>query len=188
MKTCNKCKQTKALTEFTTDNTRKDGKKSSCKTCCALSLKMWIANNPEKAREYAAKRYHENAETIKQRRKELRQIHPEKYRENSKQTRLKNISHYKRKGREASWKRAGISNMTYERYENMLEHQNFCCAICSVHQDKLAKNLGVDHNHVTGEPRGLLCDACNRAIGYLKESEFLLSKAVNYLKLHNDSR
>ena len=44
-------------------------------------------------------------------------------------------------------------------YAAMLELQGYCCAICS--SKSPSKRLAVDHDHVSGEPRGLLCRSCN---------------------------
>lgn len=43
-------------------------------------------------------------------------------------------------------------------------------------------NLHIDHNHDTGEFRGILCTNCNRGIGHLKDSPDLLRKAIAYLE------
>lgn len=39
----------------------------------------------------------------------------------------------------------------------------------------------VDHDHSTGKVRGLLCSACNKAIGLFKDSVIILEKAKRYL-------
>lgn len=171
----------KPLECFTKDKIKKDGHKNICKECSRNALTKWVSENPEKANQIALKSYHERKTLISQRRKELRQQDPKKYREQAKATRLKNLFHYQCKNREASWKRAGIIGMTYAIYEKMLEEQNHRCAVCQTHQSMLGKNLGVDHDHLSGKPRGLLCDACNRAIGYLKESRVLFQSAIEYL-------
>jgi hypothetical protein len=44
------------------------------------------------------------------------------------------------------------------------------------------KYLAVDHNHETGEVRGLLCNACNTGIGKLGDSVKILENAIKYLK------
>ena len=44
----------------------------------------------------------------------------------------------------------------------MLKKQNNCCAICKKHKSKFARSLAVDHDHSTGEIRGLLCFWCNK--------------------------
>lgn len=71
----------------------------------------------------------------------------------------------------------------FKEYEEMLFNQNGVCAICSGEPPKNQhkKRLNIDHCHSTGKIRGLLCDACNRAIGLLKDSPDLLNKAISYL-------
>jgi len=71
--------------------------------------------------------------------------------------------------------------ITPEQYEEMAISQNYKCAICEVHADKLSKKLAVDHDHKTGNIRGLLCSACNIGIGNLKDDVEIVRKAVNYL-------
>jgi hypothetical protein len=56
------------------------------------------------------------------------------------------------------------------------------CAICEVHENDLKKPLAVDHNHITGNIRGLLCINCNTGIGKFKDSTELLNKTIKYLK------
>ena len=41
----------------------------------------------------------------------------------------------------------------------------------------------IDHNHVTGEFRGVLCKQCNRALGMFHDSEKVLQNALEYLKM-----
>lgn len=65
-----------------------------------------------------------------------------------------------------------------EDYERMLEAQNFRCAICQ----SLEERLHVDHDHVTGKVRGLLCNACNTGIGLLRDSKSILRSAIDYLE------
>ena len=58
------------------------------------------------------------------------------------------------------------------------------CAICGVSERKLGKPLCLDHNHITGEVRGLLCNNCNSGIGFLDCDEWgadMLRLAINYL-------
>ncbi len=71
--------------------------------------------------------------------------------------------------------------ISLETYNEMFAKQNGCCAICSTHQSILSKSLAVDHNHITGKVRALLCDACNRALGFSKENIEILKKMIDYL-------
>lgn len=70
-------------------------------------------------------------------------------------------------------------------YLDMLESQNGVCAICLLPErtkrQGTLKRLCVDHDHSTGEVRGLLCQRCNLAIGYLEDSPERLQRAVEYL-------
>jgi rubrerythrin len=185
MKKCNKCKELKTLDNFSKDSSRKDGLKYTCRNCADAMHANWIINNNNKVKMHASNSYQKRKNLISQRRKELRLLNPEKYRLNAKKTRMKNLTYYQKKSREAAWKKAGILDMTYDKYLELLKNQNYKCAVCLTHSDDLKRNLAVDHNHSTGVVRGLLCDACNRAIGYLKESESILVSAINYLKKYD---
>ena len=70
--------------------------------------------------------------------------------------------------------------ITLEDYDAMLELQGGKCGICSSEEPK-GKRFSVDHNHNTGEVRGLLCNPCNTAIGLLKDSPAVLDAAKEYL-------
>lgn len=68
-----------------------------------------------------------------------------------------------------------------KRYNEILEIQNFSCAICKKHESEFGRKLSVDHCHDTGVIRGLLCGNCNTAIGKLKDNKQLLNNAIDYL-------
>ena len=70
--------------------------------------------------------------------------------------------------------------ITLEDYDSMLEQQDGKCAICKS-EDSKGKRFSVDHNHKTGEVRGLLCNPCNVAIGLLKDSPEVIDSAKEYL-------
>lgn len=71
--------------------------------------------------------------------------------------------------------------ITIEQYEILLKNQNGGCAICFSPTGSNGKRLSVDHNHETGEVRGLLCDDCNTGLGKFKDNPNLLAIAINYL-------
>lgn len=70
----------------------------------------------------------------------------------------------------------------------MIALQGNKCAICgSEETDKRRgklRALAVDHDHETGKVRGLLCGACNKGIGLLKDDAEILRKAAAYLDKH----
>ena len=73
-------------------------------------------------------------------------------------------------------KKYGVSE---EEYKNMVLSQNNLCAICNNPSNN--KALAIDHNHTTGEVRGLLCHNCNLAIGLFKEDIAIFNRAIAYL-------
>lgn len=70
--------------------------------------------------------------------------------------------------------------LTPESYDSMVQKQNGVCAICEL--SDTSRHLSVDHDHATGEVRGLLCQICNTAIGHFKDSQRLLARASLYLR------
>lgn len=72
--------------------------------------------------------------------------------------------------------------LTLETYDALYQLQGGRCGICTTSQKELRKTLHVDHDHVTGRVRGLLCSSCNRAIGWLKDDPAVLDRAAKYLR------
>ncbi len=56
------------------------------------------------------------------------------------------------------------------------------CVICGTEGD-----LVVDHDHVTGAVRGMLCNHCNRGLGHFRDDPQLLEFARMYLFASNDA-
>lgn len=71
-------------------------------------------------------------------------------------------------------------NMESGEYDKLYITQNGLCKICN--QDK---KLYVDHNHITGKVRGLLCQSCNIRIAGIEKIDFL-NKAIQYLTTCDD--
>jgi len=121
--------------------------------------KKWNSSSPEKRKEYYL-RYHGKARTqIVQMEQRLRM-------------------------------KFGIGVAEYER---LLDLQSHGCAICGtpdggVHQRSpnpakwTAQRLAVDHDHVTGEIRGLLCRKCNQGLGLFCDDPEIVARAMKYLK------
>jgi len=65
-------------------------------------------------------------------------------------------------------------NLSLEEYKRL----GTTCKICGG-----TSNMVVDHNHHTGEVRGLLCSQCNSGLGFFKDSSTNLLEAVKYLDL-----
>lgn len=79
-------------------------------------------------------------------------------------------------------------------YKTMYSNQNGLCAICGkpetykngYNKGKL-KRFAIDHDHDTGEVRGLLCQRCNQGLGSFKDNIETLKSAINYLSTHASS-
>jgi hypothetical protein len=75
-----------------------------------------------------------------------------------------------------------IYGLTLEQYDAMIKDQNEVCALCGKPETNIKKqNMCIDHDHITGEVRALLCDRCNRGIGSFNDDIDLLEKAIAYL-------
>lgn len=72
-----------------------------------------------------------------------------------------------------------LYGLTPDEYDQMLTQQGGVCAICKT-QKPSKYNLPVDHDHDTGQVRGILCIPCNRAIGYLENPSWR-AQAETYL-------
>lgn len=68
--------------------------------------------------------------------------------------------------------------MTLEEYEELWVRQSGCCAIC----ERRMLRLLVDHDHATGELRGLLCSSCNFGVGDLRDDAEICRRAATYLR------
>jgi hypothetical protein len=99
------------------------------------------------------------------------------------QNNQKDIGWKARKNNELK-KTYGIS---YKEYLIILKEQDGLCAICKTKQEKIhhksnkQQKLSVDHDHDTGEVRGLLCSKCNFALGGFKDKVEYLQNAITYL-------
>lgn len=77
-------------------------------------------------------------------------------------------------------------NIGVEDYNNLLESQGSCCAICGIDACSSGRNFAVDHDHDTGKIRGLLCQGCNTALGQFRDNQKILQSAILYLERNKD--
>ena len=79
--------------------------------------------------------------------------------------------------------------VTREQYESMLSVQDHKCKVCGCNETSTRCTHGhlvVDHCHTTGKVRSLLCDMCNKTLGYTKDSIEQLQALIDYLNAHQD--
>lgn len=70
--------------------------------------------------------------------------------------------------------------LTEQQVKRWIDSQGQRCAVCG----GLVPRLNVDHNHVTGETRGMVCTLCNTLIGYLENHPTLVETAAEYIRRH----
>ncbi len=132
----------------------KNGLRSRCRKCCLDLKKIAIAKNPDKYAAYSRafrKRHPATAEN-------------KEYKRNHELKRLYGLS--------------------IDQYDAMVTEQKGLCAICHRPPSGPRPNdkvLHVDHDHVTGKVRGLLCGIHNRALGGFQDNLNYLLSAGEYL-------
>ena len=120
-------------------------------------------------KDHNKKYYQENKDDIGLRQKEYYEKHTENYRNNLLKNRF---------------------SITIDEYEKILKRQNGLCAICLQKETRLTrgsknfKRLCVDHDHIAGKIRGLLCHDCNLAVGNFKDNPDICIRASQYLIQH----
>ncbi len=181
-KVCTKCKQVKPLGAFHKHPQGRGGRQTICKECNADPSDEEKKRRREAKRRYAAKPESKKKKTeagrlyYLQNKEEIAKTH-ELYR-------LKNKKKIAKAMREYNLFRN--FGMTVGDYDRILAKQHGCCAICRKMPRKT--KLSVDHNHETGEVRGLLCCGCNLMLGNAQENSTVLRLAAIYLEEHNSER
>jgi hypothetical protein len=79
-----------------------------------------------------------------------------------------------------------IYGLSLEQFNAMSAQQNGLCAICRRPPRDKKQRLCVDHDHVTGKVRGLLCLHCNVLLGKAEDSETILQAAIDYIRRATD--
>lgn len=93
-------------------------------------------------------------------------------------------SHY---AKQRFWQNKGFDVFDYLK---LLEDQNGVCKICGQPETIVdgksgkIKDLAIDHCHKTNVIRGLLCSACNTALGLFEDNRNTLMSAIDYLAFH----
>lgn len=80
--------------------------------------------------------------------------------------------------KDREWQIKQLYGLTIEQYNDMLEGQDSKCAIC---EKPFTKTPHVDHSHITGKVRGLLCRGCNIGIAHFEDNVKYLENAIRYL-------
>ena len=156
---CYTCKQEKPLDQFNLNNSvyaqkTRHGRHGRCKKCFAEHFQI-----PEVKKKMTAS-------SIR----------------SAKRLRAENPERYKQLDRENGLKRYGITQADYDR---MLAAQGGHCAICpSTIPGGNGIYFSVDHCHITGKVRGLLCHFCNVGLGHFNHDISRMQRGIDYLVSH----
>jgi hypothetical protein len=160
MKRCTKCGEWKPRADFYAAKGCIDGLRGDCKACFAARRRVWYSKNRE--REIA-------------RVKAWQQANPERHGATQKRVRDRR----RPVARDQYLRRTfGLGSAEYD---ELLRAQGGRCRICR-RQPRVDSSLHVDHDHETGEVRGLLCFRCNGGLGQFAEDAERLRLAADYLE------
>ena len=157
VKRCKHCGNAKPLDDFYSDRKARDGRRPECKACNLARRRAKYAEDPRPYIERVMKWQRANRDRYLQ---YLREYNA---------TPAKKLSN-----RRATSSGSTVSR--WRRFDALLAAQGGGCAICG---NPDADN--VDHDHVTGEVRGILCFNCNIAIGHIADDEVPPAQAFAYL-------
>ena len=157
MKRCKICGELKPLEDFYRSPGARDGFRLDCKKCNLAVRAAKYRENPRPAIERATKWQRDNPDRYAARQRA--------YVESGRKSISSRKSHLKRE-----------YGLTLEAFYALLASQGGGCAICGRTD---ADNH--DHDHGTGEVRGILCFKCNVALGQLDDDEDRARAAANYL-------
>ena len=138
-----------------------------------------LAQDPDhRARQNARRRAHYQAhkQEYRERANAYYQAHKESIQERARASRQARKQNNDQSIRYGKLKR--LYGISAAEYDALLAKQGGVCAIC---RKRSKERLCVDHCHLTGTIRGLLCHACNLALGSLKEDQASLVAALAYL-------
>lgn len=175
IKICSKCKEEKDINNF-------KNKHTWCQKCKQKYNKQYRDENKEKFKIYNKEWRDRNQEKIKALGSEYVKNNREKIKQRCKEWAKNNPDKVK-----TLWLKRAFG-ITLDYYNNMSEKQGNVCAICfkpetiSDKRSQLTRALAVDHDHLNGNIRGLLCNSCNKGLGFFGDSEENLLKAIEYLK------
>jgi len=92
---------------------------------------------------------------------------------------------------EEARKRFSGYGVTQPKFDAMLAFQCNSCAICKKNFSEMPlkrashykwrQDFNIDHDHITGKVRGLLCNSCNSGLGHIERAWFV-SSALEYLQ------
>lgn len=193
MKRCTKCGKDKKLSQFSKDKRLKSGCSSWCKAC----KRDYMRNTYKGGKGIKTLQWLQLRDQEKENEKVCISCFKIKSLTNfnkGNQTSRKGVLEYckecgkkKYNSKKARQKILRLKyGLTQKDYEKILRKQDNKCAICGTKEPKGRYHIfHIDHCHKTSKVRGLLCSACNQALGKFKDNPKILREAANYIEQHN---
>ena len=161
MKKCSKCNLEYPLSHYYEDPRFKDGRVNHCSKCRLEASNSWREKNRDRVRKQGVLRYANRT--------------PEQVARKQDYDRKRAVARH---------------NITIDQYNEILERQGNCCAICKSSEPNGRGTWNIDHDHKCCESkfscgkciRGLLCHGCNVSLGAFNDDINLLIKAKEYLE------
>ncbi len=153
-KCCRTCKLVKPLADFQKGQ-------PMCRPCRRTQRQAEYRANPAPRKAAAKAWYHSNRDLAKKRHDEWRKKNPTAHRK----------SYYRK-----------VYGITPEERVAQISVQGAACAICKRSFSEMPdRHVHVDHDHKTGQVRGILCHWCNTRLGVLESDENWLMAVREYL-------
>ena len=155
--------------------------------------KQYYFKNKEKIKERKAQYYFKNKEKIKERKAQYYLNNKNELKEKQKQHYLSHknekckyyLNHKDKIKKYQKLYRLKIKyKLTIEQYNELLIKYNNQCAICHK-KFKNDTDIHIDHNHITGKVRGLLCNKHNLLLGMADDNITILNNSIKYLESFN---
>jgi hypothetical protein len=157
----------KNLDDFYKHMAAPDGRRGGCKACVLRARRA---------------RYEADGETLKRRVREYQARHPERaaaWRSSERGKESVRLSTRKRYLEQTY-------GLTLREYESMFYAQGERCAVCR--SDDPIRYWTVDHDHLSGAVRGILCWHCNVGLGHFRDDIANLVAAADYLSRSLESQ
>ena len=164
-KACAGCGEIKPLDGYHASVNTIDGRQSRCKACKLIANRAWREANKGKVSQSKRSYVSRNWTAIRK--------HQQEYMS----TKKVEAAEYRRR-----WNLSKRYGITVDRFAEILDSQGGACAVCRRTKGRQV----VDHDHVTGKVRGILCVRCNVSIGGLGDNVEGLMRAICYLEKANE--